>query len=203
MPLHEEKSSDPMLTDTEIRTTVNYWNQVLNSKCRKREFGCVGEVIIRELLDGDDEPAPEFFNFLGAEAVVIENPDKVEPNTSANVIEVFNSVGGEFDFFAGIKYTLSEPLDFSGCSNKISMLVYTPKTNITIRLKLEANGDQESSIESDVEYTGPINQWTKITFDFGGSSLIEYNCLVFFFDLGLKVGDTYYNFDAVQQESIA
>jgi hypothetical protein len=38
MPFSEEKSIDQSLDDTEIRTTVNYWNHILESKCGTREY---------------------------------------------------------------------------------------------------------------------------------------------------------------------
>lgn len=198
MPSSENQFCDPELSNSQIVNTIRYWNRVVDSKCVPRELF---PPISRLLLDGDFDPEPVFTDFSGGVSTVVSNPDQSEPNVSANVIKFTKSPGE--GSFAGTTYVLSEPLDFSKNSNKISMLVNSPKTDIVIKLKLEKDGG--SPIEICLDFTGPINEWTEITFDFGGSSLIEYNYLVFFFDFGaegpVEIPDCYY-FDNVKQFSV-
>lgn len=211
MPFSEEKSIDQSLDDTEIRTTVNYWNHILESKCRTRAYstGCNGPVTTRVLLDGDIEPVPEFTSFGGAETSVEENPGPDEVNSSAKVIQVIKNEGAQTfaGFFNANDY--DPVLDLNMCSNKVCMLVRAPTNGpATIRVELQdgsVGGSAEivPNLASEVVLSDSENTWTEVCFDFEKTDLTEYRRLVIFpdFDVTGK-GETWY-FDNVRLVSQA
>jgi hypothetical protein len=211
MPFSEEKSIDQSLDDTEIRTTVNYWNHILESKCRTRAYstGCNGPVTTRVLLDGDIEPVPEFNSFEGAETSVEENPGPDEVNSSAKVIQVIKTEGAQT--FAGF-HTVNnyEPVfDLNMCSNKVCMLVRAPTNGpATIHVQLEDGipfGEEKivPNLLAEVVLSGSANTWTEVCFDFEKTDVTEYRRLVIFPDFGVDgKGETWY-FDNVRLVSQA
>ncbi|MFY0625525.1 MAG: cadherin-like beta sandwich domain-containing protein [Reichenbachiella sp.] len=138
--------------------------------------------IIPELaLPIDFEAGPyDFIDFDGGTATVIDNPQSSGTNTSSSVAQIVRNGGAQW---AGSKIKLTDPIDFS-VNNTFSMNVFSPKANITVKLKLEGNGAAD---ERDM-ITSVANEWETLSFDFTGSNSSTYDDLVFMFDFG-TVGD--------------
>ncbi len=136
-----------------------------------------------------------FESFGSAAAVVVDNPNAAGSNTSAKVGQLTKPAGAEV--WAGALLTLENPIDFS--TNKMfKMKVNSPKSGITVKLKLENLTDANISSEIDVVNT-VANDWEELVFDFTAIDVAnEYQKVVVFFDFGTPGDDTVYLFDDIQ-----
>lgn len=128
--------------------------------------------------------------FEGAESVLVQNPDPSGANTSETVVKTIKTEGAQF--YAGTAMGLDTPIDFSE-SESISIKTWSPKTDIPVRLKLEAAGGVFVELDTN---TTQENQWETLTWDFSGqTSGIDFTTVVVFFEFVPDLpgdGSTYY-----------
>ncbi len=137
-----------------------------------------------------------FIDFEGAVTAVIDNPDATGANTTAKVAQFVKNQGAQF--FAGSILTLDQPIDFSQLK-KIKLKVWSPKSGIIVKLKLENATDPNISTELDVRNTA-ANQWEELIFDFGSlTNGKQLSKLIFFFDFENGGDGATYFFDEIEQ----
>ncbi len=136
----------------------------------------------------------EFVDFGGTNSSVIDNPNASGTNSSSKVGRSIKNNGAET--FAGSTLVLEEPIDFS--SNKLIQLkINSPKSGITVKLKVENGSNENISHEVDV-VNSVSNDWEELSFDFGSiDTSQEYQKLTIFFDFGNTGDDTEYLFDDI------
>jgi hypothetical protein len=121
---------------------------------------------------------------------VIANPDQSGANTTANVAELTKPSGAET--WAGAFFERSTPLDLVTYS-KIKVRVWSPKTGIVVKLKLE---NQDASITHEMDLNPSVgNSWEELTYDFSGAPAADYIRVVMFFDFENPGDDTIYYYD--------
>jgi hypothetical protein len=138
----------------------------------------------------------QILGFEGAESAVEANAVSGGINTSATVVRSIKTQDAQF--FAGTVVFLDETIDFGG-SESISVKVYSPKSGIPIRLKLE-NDDASEFVELDVNTT-VANQWEELVWDFSGMNITpNFNKVIVFFEFvdGLPGDGTTYYFDDIE-----
>lgn len=137
-----------------------------------------------------------FIDFEGAVTAVTDNPDATGANTTAKVAQFVKNQGAQF--FAGSILTLDQPIDFSQLK-KIKLKVWSPKSGIIVKLKLENATDPNISTELDVRNTA-ANQWEELIFDFGSlTNGKQLSKLIFFFDFENGGDGATYFFDEIEQ----
>lgn len=136
-----------------------------------------------------------FVDFGGAASELIDNPNPVGINTSSKVGRTTKINGAET--FAGTILQLGNPIDFT--SNKLFKLkVFSPKSGITVKLKVENATDGNISFEVDAINT-VVNDWEELIFDFSTiNTSLEYQKVVVFFDFGVVGDDSQYLFDDIE-----
>jgi hypothetical protein len=140
-----------------------------------------------------------FGNFGGANTTVIANPNSTGINTSSKVSALIK--GNNSEVWAGAALDLASPINFASMK-KIKMKVWSPKSGIIVKLKLEQLiASNATNIEVDATST-VANGWEELTFDFPGIiNANNYQRVVVFFDFGVKgTGATYY-FDDIKQSN--
>lgn len=139
----------------------------------------------------------EFTNFGGAQTDVVNNPDGSGVNTSSKVAEQNKMDNAET--WGGSFIALDGPIDFSSTTT-MTMDVWSPKTGITVLLKLE---DSNSLYEIEVPATvSEANTWETLTFDFADIDLNEVvDLVVVFMDFGENGMDENFYFDNIQLEN--
>jgi len=141
-----------------------------------------------------------FGNFGDATSTVIDNPDASGINTSARVGQLVKALNA--DTWAGSLLTLGSPIDFS--SKKLfKMKVWSPKSGIIVKLKVENLDDDQ--INHEVDATNTVSdQWEELSFDFSGIDMNnDYQKVVVFFDFGNPGDDAIYYFDDIKLTSSA
>jgi hypothetical protein len=113
--------------------------------------------------------APTFEDFNGSLSAIIDNPDVIEPNTSATVVENVLPIA---QGFAGIKITQTIDLD---AGKSFTMQVWSPIENAPVLLKFEGS-TTSGDIERAATFTGAANSWQELTFDFltEGDNVFEF-----------------------------
>ncbi|MDQ2178680.1 hypothetical protein [Marinifilum sp. D714] len=141
--------------------------------------------------------APEFTNFDGGNASVIDNPDASGINTSSKVGQMVKN-GGQT--WGGAYFSLESPMDFA-TYKKVKMKVWSNKVGAKVLFKVENKDD--SSVNYEVELTTSVaNAWEELTYDYSGIDATKsYHNIVLIFDNG-TTGDgsadfTYY-FDDIE-----
>ncbi|PXX98062.1 hypothetical protein DF185_17185 [Marinifilum breve] len=141
--------------------------------------------------------APEFTNFDGGNASVIDNPDVSGINTSSKVGQMVKN-GGQT--WGGAYFSLENPMDFA-TYKKVKMKVWSNKVGAKVLFKVENKDD--SSVNYEVELTTTVaNTWEELTYDYSGIDATKsYHNIVLIFDNG-TTGDgsadfTYY-FDDIE-----
>lgn len=133
-----------------------------------------------------------FVSFGGAELSLVDNPDPSGENTSAKVGRLFKTAGAEV--WAGGLLQLPNPIDFNA-GDQFSVKVWSPKSGMTVRLKVENESDPNIFYELDATTT-VTNQWETLSFDFSGIDKSEaYHKVVIFMDFGNRGDDSEYFFD--------
>ena len=135
-----------------------------------------------------------FVDFGNATASVIANPDPTGTNTTNSVGELVKANGAET--WAGSFLELPEPIDLTG--NKIfTMDIWSPKSGIIVKLKLENSADTNINLEVDATTTTE-NSWETLTFDFSAIDVSQtYQKVVIFFDFGNPGDGSTYYFDNI------
>ena len=122
--------------------------------------------------------------FGGGVSTIIDNPQSVEPNTSAKVAQM---VKGGPETWAGSTLALDGPLNF-GNGTRLSIDVFSPRAGVPINMKLEGDTPVEVSMD-----TTAANAWETLIYDFSGSTDADYTGISLFFDFG-TAGDGTDNF---------
>jgi hypothetical protein len=134
--------------------------------------------------------------FEGADSAVEANPFAMGINPTGTVVRSTKNEGAQF--FAGTALTLDAPIDFSE-SNSIGVKVYSPKSGIPIKLRLE-NEDNSVGIEVDMNTT-TLNEWEELVYDFSNvDTSAEFVRVIVFFEFipGLPGDGSTYYFDDIQ-----
>ena len=140
----------------------------------------------------------DFTDFDGTTTSVVSNPFSMGINTSATVVQSNKGAGAAT--FAGTILQLDNPIDFS-TMKMVKMKVYSPKSGITVKFKVENATDGGISDEVDV-VTTVANDWEELTYDFSTiDTAQDYQKIVVFFDFGNAGDDTDYFFDDIQQSN--
>ena len=129
-----------------------------------------------------------FGNIAGIE--VIDNPDVSGLNTTSKVAKLTKTTGSEV--WAGTFFEVATALDFTNYS-KISTKVWSPKSGIVVKMKLE-NSDASITHEVDISTT-TSNAWEELVYDFSGAPTANYVRVVLFFDFGNAGDDALYYYD--------
>ena len=83
----------------------------------------------------------------------------------------------------------------------IKLKVYSPKSGITVKFKVENATEPGISVEVDVVNT-VANDWEELVYDFSAIDMSqEYQKVIIFFDFGNAGDDTDYFFDDIQQSN--
>jgi len=139
----------------------------------------------------------DILGFEGANSAVEANPDPTGINPTANVLRTTKTVGAQF--FAGTLLNLDTPIDFS-TSQKLRIKVWSPKSGIPIRVRLE-NVNNSVGIELDSNTT-TANQWEELQWDFSGfnTGSTDFVRVVVFFEFipGLPGDGSTYYYDDIQ-----
>lgn len=138
----------------------------------------------------------DFLGFEGAESAIIDNPDQSGINPTSRVMRTIKTPGAQF--FAGTLLNLDAPIDFA-TSQKYRMKVWSPKSGIPIRVRLE-NADNSVGIELDANTT-TTNEWEELEWDFSNSNTnADFVRVVVFFEFieGLPGDGSTYYYDDIQ-----
>ncbi|MCB0806971.1 MAG: hypothetical protein KDC05_14330 [Bacteroidales bacterium] len=136
-----------------------------------------------------------FTDFDGTTSSVIDNPDPSGVNTSSRVAQSIKGDGAQT--WAGSYLTLGSPIDFS-VNNNFKVLVWSPKADAVVKLKVENKDDGNISYEMD-QTTTTSNQWEELVYDFSAISLTDdFQKVVIFFDFGNPGDGTTYYFDDIR-----
>lgn len=138
----------------------------------------------------------DIIGFEGADSAIIDNPDPSGINPTSRVLRTTKTQGAQF--FAGTLLNLDAPIDFSS-SQKFRMKVWSPKSGIPVRVRLE-NADNSVGIELDANTT-TINEWEELEWDFSSfNTTADFVRVVVFFEFVPDLpgdGSTYY-YDDIQ-----
>ncbi len=133
-----------------------------------------------------------FISFGGAELSLIDNPDANGLNTSSKVGKLLKMAGSEV--WAGGLLQLPQAIDFAA-ADQFSVKVWSPKSGIPVRLKVENETDAGIFLELDATTT-TSNEWETLNYDFSGiDKNNSYHKVVIFMDFGTAGDDTNYYFD--------
>jgi hypothetical protein len=133
-----------------------------------------------------------FVSFGGAELSLVDNPDPSGANTSVKVGRLFKTAGAEV--WAGGLLQLPNAIDFNA-GDQFSVKVWSPKSGITVRLKVENESDPNIFYELDATTT-VADQWETLSYDFSGIDKSQaYHKVVIFMDFGNRGDGTEYFFD--------
>jgi len=138
----------------------------------------------------------DILGFEGADSAIIDNPDQSGINPTSRVLRTTKTPGAQF--FAGTLLNLDAPIDFSS-SQKFRMKVWSPKSGIPVRVRLE-NADNSAGIELDANTT-TLNEWEELEWDFSSfNTSPDFVRVVVFFEFVPDLpgdGSTYY-YDDIQ-----
>jgi hypothetical protein len=130
-----------------------------------------------------------FEDFGNVTTEVIDNPDASGINTSARVAQL--NKPGNAETWGGTYLTLENPIDFS-TNTLFKVKVWSPKTGITVKLKVENLTDGEIAAEVDA-LTTVDNQWEELSYDFSDiDTNNDYQKVVIFFDFDNAGDDSNY-----------
>jgi len=136
-----------------------------------------------------------FSDFGNATSVVIDNPNSGGIDTSNRVAQLTKASGSEV--WAGSYLQLQNPIDFS-TKKLFKVKVFSPKSGITVKLKVENATDPNTNYEVDVTNT-VANDWEELTFDFSKIDITkQYHKVVIFFDFGNAGDGSKYLFDDIR-----
>jgi hypothetical protein len=136
-----------------------------------------------------------FTDFGGATGTVVNNPDATGINTSSKVGAVNKSNGAQV--WGGTFIELASPINFA-TQTTIKMKVWSPRPNVTVKLKLEKLSDPNVNIERDA-VTTVTNGWEEVTYNFSGIvNANNYQRVVVFFDFGVAGTGANYYFDDIR-----
>ncbi len=137
--------------------------------------------------------------FGGANASLINNPDKTGINTSNKVVSIEKTAGAET--WAGASLALTAPIDVTK-GTKIQVAVWSPKVGAKILFKTE--NTPEITIQKEA-LTTKANAWEVLTFDLSTfpnyNASTQYKNIVLFPDFDVAGAGTTYYFDNITQSN--
>ena len=151
--------------------------------------------------------------FGGAEqATVVTDPtlatNKVGKVIKTNTAELW--AGASITALAGtVQTSFANAIPFTTAERRMNVRVWSPHTNISIKLKVEDKNDPTKSCETDVMFTGAANTWQTLEFNFNNHSAgttpfnpaFTFNKATIFFNFGVTgavAGERIYYFDDVK-----
>ena len=132
-------------------------------------YNTVPVVVETTLVNFDEATAPTFAGFGGAEdATVVADPT----NAANKVARVLKAGGAEL--WAGTTVAICPSnalvtLPFSADNKTMSVRVWSPDANTTVRLKVENAGDTTKSVETEAT-TAAAASWQTLTFNFANQA---------------------------------
>lgn len=140
----------------------------------------------------DFEGAVPTFTVFGniAATEVINNPSLSGLNTTSKVAKLTKTAGSEV--WAGTFFEVGTALDLTNYS-KISTKVWSPKSGVVVKLKLE-NANASITHEVDLSTT-TSNSWEELVYDFSAAPTANYVRVVIFFDFGNAGDNSLYYYD--------
>ncbi|PHN08625.1 hypothetical protein [Flavilitoribacter nigricans] len=162
------------------------------------EFVLIGETTAFALpIDFEAENVDyTFVDFGNAYAGRVDNPDPSGINTSAKVGSMNKTAGAEI--WAGSFMELGAPIDFAA-NDQLALKVWSPKSGIVVKMKVENSADPNINFEVDVTNT-QANAWEELVYDFSAIDKNQsYDRVVVFFDFGNTGDGTEYYFDDIRQ----
>lgn len=136
-------------------------------------------------------------DFEGASSVVGK-----DPTDSTNTVGITTKTVGAATYAGttiGTNMGFKNAIPFTADSTKMSLLVYSPKAGIQVRLKAEDHTD--NTLTAETEATATVTGWQKLVFDFSNVATgtnpfnleTNFDMLSVFFDYGATgAGDVYY-----------
>ena len=135
-----------------------------------------------------------FTDFGNITSGILDNPDPSGKNTSPKVATLNKPANAET--WGGTFLTLNGPMDFNA-RDQFSVKVWSPKSGIVVKLKVENSADPNINYEIDVTNT-TSNAWEELTYDFSGIDKSQsYDRVVIFFDFGNNGAGADYYFDDI------
>lgn len=135
-----------------------------------------------------------FISFGRAELSLVDNPDATGENTSSKVGQFFKMAGSEV--WAGGLLQLPQAIDFAA-ADQFSVKVWSPKSGIPVRLKVENGTDTGIFFELDATTT-TSNEWETLNYDFSAvDQNNSYHKVIIFMDFGTAGDDSNYYFDDI------
>jgi hypothetical protein len=122
---------------------------------------------------------------------VVANPDPTGANTTDNVAQLTKSSNAQT--WAGAFFDVDSPLDLDNYS-KVKVVVWSPKNNIPVLLKLEDVNNSSNFHEVSLN-TSTSNEWEELVYDFSDAPDFDYSRIVIFFDFGAAGDDSVYYYD--------
>ena len=152
--------------------------------------GSSNPVVLYEDFEGT---APTFTYFGDMAAIeVIANPSATGINATSMVAKFVKSNGSKT--WAGAFFDRETSLDVANYSKGV-VKVWSPKSGITVRFKIENSADNTQFVEVDA-VTTKTNEWEELTFDISGAlASVTYDRVVIFFDWDVAGDGTTYYFD--------
>ncbi len=151
--------------------------------------------------------------FGGAEQSTVVIDPTLATNKVGKVIKVNTAelwAGTSITALAGtVQTSFANAIPFTATERRMNVRVWSPHTNISIKLKVEDKNDPTRSCETDAMFTGAANTWQTLEFNFnnqsGGTAAFNptftYNKASIFFNFGVTgatAGERTYYFDDVK-----
>ena len=137
-----------------------------------------------------------FSDFGGGVASKVTNPFSGGINTSSTVGKLIKGSGAAK--WAGSYLQLPNPINFTGAKG-IKVKVYSPKSNIKVRLKLENATNDQIFAETDQTLT-TANAWQELKYTFNNLNQ-SYHKVVIFFDFDVSGANETFFFDDIALDS--
>ena len=156
--------------------------------------------------------------FGGAEDATVVTDPTLATNKVGRVVKSATAelwAGASITALAGtVQTSFANAIPFTATERRMNVRVWSPHTNISIKLKVEDKTDPTKSVETDVMFTGAANTWQTLEFNFNNQSAgtaafnaaFTYNKASIFFNFGVTgatAGQRIYFFDDVKFGAIS
>ncbi len=162
-----------------------------------------------------DDPTVNYgvVGFGGAEQSTIITDPTLATNKVSKVIKVNTAelwAGTSVTALSGTTQTaFANNIPFVAGATKMNVRVWSPHTGIKVRLKVEDKNDPTKSCETEATFTGAVNTWQTLEFNFATQATgtaamnfaFNYNKVSIFFNFGVTgavAGERIYYFDDVK-----
>ena len=166
------------------------------------EFASSGKALVNFPVIFDDSANVDYtlIDFGGNVATIVNDP----LNASNLVMKATKTMGAQVWAGTTIGSSFSNAIPFSQGNTEIKALVYSPDSNIAVRIKVEDQTNAQISVEAEA-LTTVSNGWDTLTFDFSnhaaGTQAINfastYDKMSVFFDFGTTGANKDYYIDNI------